>query len=94
MAIVEKINRAGGTGRGFDYLIYSPGDKTHIVFDERWTFNDDYVKPTFRPSMLVNANIPGAVRSHFFVTDGKIQYLSDCNHEFAGKTIDMVDVDW
>lgn len=28
---------------------------------------------------------------HLFVRDGKIEYLSDCTHEYAGKTIDMVD---
>ena len=28
---------------------------------------------------------------HSFIRDGKIQYLSDCTHEFAGKTVDMVD---
>ena len=26
---------------------------------------------------------------HSFVTDGKIQYLSDCTHEFAGQTIEL-----
>ena len=28
---------------------------------------------------------------HIFVTDGKIQYLSDCSHKLAGQTIDMVE---
>lgn len=27
---------------------------------------------------------------HTFVRDGKIQYLGDCTHAYAGKTIDMV----
>lgn len=31
---------------------------------------------------------------HTFVTDGRIQYLSDCTHELAGQTIDMVDFKW
>jgi len=30
---------------------------------------------------------------HSFVTDGKIQFLSDCTHELAGQTVDMVDYD-
>jgi hypothetical protein len=29
---------------------------------------------------------------HTFIRDGKIQYLSDCTHEYAGKTVDMVDI--
>jgi hypothetical protein len=30
---------------------------------------------------------------HSFVTDGKIQYLSDCTHELAGQTIDLKPID-
>lgn len=26
---------------------------------------------------------------HTFVTNGQIQYLSDCTHEYAGKTVEM-----
>lgn len=32
-------------------------------------------------------------RCHSFVRDGRIQYLSDCTHELAGQTVDMVDPD-
>lgn len=28
---------------------------------------------------------------HTFVTDGRIQYLSDCTHHLAGQTVDMVE---
>jgi hypothetical protein len=28
---------------------------------------------------------------HSFVTDGKIQFLPDCTHELAGKTVDLPD---
>ncbi len=27
---------------------------------------------------------------HTFVRDGKIQYLADCTHVYAGKTVEMV----
>lgn len=30
---------------------------------------------------------------HSFVRDGKIQFLSDCTHELAGKIVDMEDED-
>lgn len=30
---------------------------------------------------------------HSFVTDGKIQYLSDCTHELAGQTVELEDID-
>jgi len=76
------------------YLIYSPADDEYVPFDERWTFNGDFEKPTFRPSMLLNASLPGRKRNHFFVTDGKIQYLSDCEHDMKGLTIDMVECNY
>lgn len=28
-------------------------------------------------------------RCHSFVREGRIEFLSDCNHELAGKTLDM-----
>ena len=30
---------------------------------------------------------------HSFLTDGKIQYLSDCTHEYVGQTLDLPDFD-
>lgn len=60
-----------------------------LPFDERWKFNGDYEKPTFRPSMVADYGEAG--KTHCFVTDGKIEYLSDCSHEYAGKTVDCID---
>lgn len=52
-----------------------------------WTFNGDMVKPTFKPSLMVNRSCPD--QCHSFITDGKIQFLGDCKHELAGQTVDM-----
>lgn len=52
----------------------------------RWTWNGSYEKPTFSPSLLYR----GQDQCHLFLTDGKIRYLSDCHHELAGKTVDIV----
>lgn len=30
---------------------------------------------------------------HSFVKDGKIQYLNDCTHDLAGKTIELEEMD-
>jgi hypothetical protein len=30
---------------------------------------------------------------HSFVTDGRIQFLSDCTHELAGQTVDLPDLE-
>lgn len=52
-----------------------------------WNFNNDLEKPTFTPSI----NYIGYC--HFHITNGQIQYLGDCNHEYAGRTIDMLDIE-
>lgn len=32
-------------------------------------------------------------RCHSYVTNGQIQFLSDCSHELAGKTVSLPDVE-
>jgi hypothetical protein len=97
------------------YRFYCEGCKSHhAAVEGRWTFNNNYEKPTFSPSILVRATemtekgiadyevwcesgYPKRDESfesvqtvcHSFVTDGKIQYLSDCTHKLAGQTIDL-----
>ena len=62
-----------------------------------WTFNGDRDKPTFSPSMLVNSRThvtnPDAILCHSFVRDGKFEFLSDCSHAMAGKTVEIAEVD-
>lgn len=36
-------------------------------------------------------NAPNCYRCHSFIRDGKIQFLSDCSHEFAGQTVEIGD---
>lgn len=59
-----------------------PGDQGPL-----WTWNGDWVKPTFSPSLLVNGSTEQ--RCHLFVRDGKIEYLSDCWHALRGQTVEM-----
>lgn len=59
-----------------------------------WNFNGDLEKPTFTPSLLNTAPDhanPKQRRCHLFVTNGNIVYCGDCTHDYAGKTIPMVD---
>lgn len=64
----------------------------------RWGFNENPHAPTFTPSVLVTYNgsdagndgAPPAV-CHSFVTDGRIEFLSDCTHPLAGQTVDLPD---
>jgi hypothetical protein len=62
-----------------------------------WSFNGDRDRPTFSPSMLVNARThvanPNAILCHSFVREGRIEFLSDCSHSMAGQTVDLPDVE-
>ena len=62
----------------------------------RWSWNGDAERPTFSPSVLVtyegsDAGIGRAppAACHSFVTDGRIQFLSDCTHALSGQTVDL-----
>lgn len=58
-----------------------------------WGFNGDREKPTFTPSLLVNANSPGHTRCHLFLTDGMIHFCGDCDHELKGQVVPCPDWD-
>lgn len=75
------------------YLIYCEGCEKAHGFDSRWSFNGDFEKPTFSPSLLVEIGHypnPSDI-CHSFVTDGKMQFLNDCTHKLAGQTVDLKD---
>lgn len=69
-----------------------------------WTFNNNLENPTFRASLLVRTgkfadpnwngdpDLEDSFTStvcHSFITDGNIQFLSDCTHELAGQTVPL-----
>lgn len=69
-----------------------------------WGFNGNTEAPTFTPSLLIfhtrghyddkGVWIPGPERivdCHLIITDGQIQYCSDCPHDYKGKTVPMQD---
>jgi len=56
----------------------------------RWGYNQDPFKPTFTPSLLVRRTYGEDQQEqvcHSFITDGSIQFLSDCTHELANKNV-------
>jgi hypothetical protein len=83
-------------GYGFD----CPGCKEfHLIYtnhpspSKNWTFNGDLVKPTFSPSLLVRWGAdPNRKICHSFIRDGKIEFLTDCTHQFAGKTLELPEI--
>lgn len=64
-------------------------------------FNGSMDGPTLTPSILVtgkHCGDPGCAPvehrvCHSFVTDGRIQFLSDCTHALAGSTVDLPEVE-
>jgi hypothetical protein len=74
------------------FAFYCPGSTFYHRYDARWTFNGDFQKPTFSPSLLnYKPGQPNEERCHLYVTDGRIRYLSDSYHNLAGQTVDMED---
>lgn len=59
-----------------------------------WKWNGDINSPTLHPSILTKGEDKrGKHVCHSFVKDGKIKFLSDCSHEYAGKTLDLLEID-
>lgn len=88
---MAKIKKWGSdyTGKIHQYYIFScPGcGIEHNITSEIHAFNGDFDKPTLSPSVLyVNGT-----RCHSFIKDGKIQFLSDCDHALAGQTVELPD---
>ena len=71
----------------------------------RWSWNGSLSMPTLTPSVLLTDYKPSPDDNdrlnqdgtrkliqyicHSFVTDGRIQFLSDCTHALAGQTVDL-----
>lgn len=68
-----------------------------------WTFNENYERPTFSPSVLISIDddedehgneLPAPVRRtlcHYFITDGQIVFCGDSQHHLSGQTVPLPD---
>ena len=91
---IKQISRVlGRVGEKKEYVIFCEACGHGHILDERWTFNGNFESPTFSPSLLVRKEniLDNDSVCHSFITDGKIQYLNDCTHELAGKTVELCD---
>lgn len=106
------------TVEGGRLLFWCPGcDGAHQVQiadgpGPQWSFNGNYDRPTFAPSVLVKSGHycsgqegkdcwctyearfgkPAPFECfvcHSFVRDGQIEFLGDCTHALAGKTVPL-----
>jgi hypothetical protein len=68
-----------------------------------WSFNGNIEKPTFTPSVMVRSGraIDPSYQPeqgdppeicHTFITEGVVQFLSDCTHALAGQTLSLPDL--
>jgi hypothetical protein len=70
-----------------------------------WTWNGSVDSPTLRPSVLTEGfrhPQPGSdpylasnwkpYRCHTWINDGCAIFLDDCNHEYRGQTLPLLDV--
>jgi hypothetical protein len=71
------------------HAYHCPGCGYGHMWDSRWTWNGDVEKPTVSPSLLQTVG----TKCHCFIREGKIQFLVDCGHALAGKTVEMPDWD-
>ena len=92
MKVLDEIANEPGS-----YLMHCPGcEMYHQIWTQpgrpaQWSFDGNMDKPTFSPSLLVNWGKDNVC--HSFIRNGQWQFLGDCTHSLAGKTVDMVDVD-
>lgn len=74
------------------FFFHCPACECTHSFDVRkdgdrpnWSWNGDVNSPTFRPSLRYPSR-----GCHLHVTNGTIEFCGDCDHRFAGQTMDMV----
>lgn len=60
-------------------------------YHHTWKWNGSLEAPTFKPSLLNRTPQPRRI-CHLFVREGSIQFLTDCTHDLAGKTVVMEDL--
>lgn len=91
-SVIARVASDNGTHMG--WLFDCPGCECSHMFDGRWAFNRNRVRPTFTPSLLVRGvvsaeNDPTPTRCHSYVTNGEIRFLDDCTHKLAGQTVPL-----
>lgn len=89
MAKVKRVLHGVGDKQTMRYVFMCPGCKTRHYFDQSWTFNGNFDKPTISPSLLTGFNNFKDSRCHSFIKDGQIQFLNDSHHILKGKTVEI-----
>lgn len=79
--------------RGDDLWYWCPGcdcyQRIPIAGSMAWQWNGSLTAPTLTPSILSR----GKFVCHSYVRNGRIEFLNDCTHQFAGQSVKMESVD-
>ncbi len=107
--IGTKLRRASGLLGHVSLLHWCPGcDGPHGIRIEgpdgpKWTFNGNYTRPTFHPSIRCfhtettdddDKPLPAPIEitlCHYFIREGRIEFCGDCLHTLNGQTVDLPD---
>ncbi len=88
-----KIKNLSNDIKNYGWMMFCEGCNMHHRIPETWTFNNDYEKPTFTPSVKHTTPLPdGDFICHYNITNGMVIYHNDCTHHLAGKTVTMKDI--
>ncbi len=101
LATWQEPNGIGGFGNRVAFNC--PGCKTeHVLSSDAHSWNGDYHKPTFSPSVLVTwvkcsydaagaiiVNSGVSMVCHSFVNSGVIQFLGDCTHDLKNTSVQL-----
>lgn len=88
---IRKLNTGGRL-----IFFYCPGcNEAHPYYVDQpphpggpmWHFNGDAERPSFTPSLMVNRGCKD--QCHLYVTAGNIEYMADCHHVLANKTVPL-----
>lgn len=93
VAEIEFIMRAAMFCPACKMLLTLPIHKTENAQQDGpgWAWNGSLESPTLTPSILtVGGPVDKRTRCHAYITDGNWVFLDDCTHEYAGKTVPMV----
>ena len=88
VASLDALCPACGFEHSFAVDLVGHGHHTNDV----WSFNGDYDKPTFNPSMGANLYKQQEHHPvcHSWLHDGVWQFLEDCTHAMAGQHVPMI----
>jgi hypothetical protein len=86
---MPKIKRVTDRNGDIRYTFFCPGCRAYHCFNDNWTWDKNYEKPSIADSILVR----GVIRCHSFIGNGMIRFLNDSEHKLVGKTIELPDLE-